>query len=124
MTDAANENADGDFIPPGTLRISDAALQFARDFCAEVGRSQSGNWVIVSGWASSISLKRAPDAPYEDFGACVVLEAGRRNEVPPDFIARQDGLDFAVAIPRFIWESRPQRLIDFDASQLFKLILR
>ncbi|MBZ0139552.1 MAG: hypothetical protein K8H87_07205 [Pseudorhodoplanes sp.] len=124
MTDAANENADGDFIPPGTLRISDAALQFARDFCAEVGRSQSGNWVIVSGWASSISLKRAPDAPYEDFGACVVLEAGRRNEVPLDFIARQDGLDFAVAIPRFIWESRPQRLIDFDASQLFKLILR
>lgn len=40
------------------------------------------------------------------------------------FIARQGGLDCAVAIPRLIRESRRQRPIDFDASQLFKLILR
>lgn len=35
-----------------------------------------------------------------------------------------DGVEFAIEIPKDIWTDRPQRLIDYDETQSFKLVLR
>jgi hypothetical protein len=124
MNDTPSDMFEEEFTPPERLKISAAALQWAREYFDHLRSNQAGDWVVVFDWASSMSVRRAPDVPSEDLGACLVLGAYRRHEIPSGFIARQDGLEFAIKIPHQIWENLPQRLIDLDNTKHFRLGLR
>jgi hypothetical protein len=118
------EDPDDRFIAPGTLKVSASALQLARGFDEAIASKQNGNWVVVFDWADSISVHRAPDAPWEDIGACLTLGAYKRGEVPPGFTYTVDGFEFAIRIPTDVWQKSTHRMIDTDDTLLFKLTLR
>lgn len=124
MGAAATENSDREFNPPGLIRLSPAALKFARDLAETVKVTQKGDWIVVFSWAHSISVRREPNAPLEDIGACLMLGASERHEIPPGVTQTVDGVEFAVQIPKEVWENSAQRLIDIDETLLFKLALR
>lgn len=112
------------FTAPGTVRVSAAALQFARDFSDSVGALRRGRYVTTFDWAQSISIRENADAPLEHIGACLTLGAYDRVEVPPAFIQKADDFEFAVRIPPEVWQESIQRVIDVDESLPFKLTLR
>jgi hypothetical protein len=115
---------DHGFTPPGVIKLTPAALQFAREFDESLKNNQPGNWVVVFDWATSISVKSGPDAPAKDIGACVTLGASERHEIPSGFTQIVGGVEYAIQIPRDVWEKSAKRLIDIDESLLFKLALR
>lgn len=117
-------NSNEGFTPPGLLRVSREALQVARDFCAAARSGQPGDWIAVFDWLDSVSLKRGPDQPYEDIGACLALGAYGLHELPPEFVQEQDGVAFAVSIPEDIRMASARRLIDIDETKPFGLVLR
>lgn len=118
------QDFDHGFTPPGTIKLSSAALEYAREFDQSLKSNQPGNWVVVFDWATSISVKSGPDAPSEDIGACVTLGASERHEIPSGFTQTVDGVEFAIQIPKEVWENSVRRLIDIDETLLFKLALR
>ncbi len=115
---------DDEFTPPGLIKVSAAALKFARDFRAAAKGAYHGDCVVTFDWAYSVSLGRGPDMPPEDIGACLMLGAYERRHVPNGFTQTVDGLEFAVKIPVAVWQNSSQRLIDFDPSEIFKLKLK
>jgi hypothetical protein len=124
MAVPSTQNSDDDFTPPGILKVSPAALQYAREFVDTVKGRQGRDWVATFDWATSISVKRGPNEPSKDIGACLTLGASERHEIPPGFTQTIDGVEFAIQIPREIWAKSVERLIELDKSLLFKLALR
>lgn len=116
--------SDEGFTPPGSVKVSDAALQFAIEFDKTVNATQRGDWVVAFDWAHEISIRRTPTAPSESIGACLTLGAFRRHQIPPGFTQTVEGLEFAIKIPREIWEQSAERLIDVDKNSFFRLALR
>ena len=112
------------WVPPGAIKVSKAALKFARDFDHTVKSTQRGHWVVAFCWSTSVSIKRGPGEAYEEIGAGLGLGAFERHQVPPEFIQIQDGIELVIKVPAAIWENSRQRLIDFDETLLFKLALR
>lgn len=123
MTTSSNDNTDS-FTAPGIVKVSKAAIEFARDFRGVAKSFRHGDYVVAFDWAQSVSVRKGPDQPLENIGACLMLGAYERRHVPSKFIQRADGFEFAVKIPAEVWEKSTQRLIDVDARQLFKLTLR
>jgi hypothetical protein len=119
-----NDDLDDQFIAPGAIKVSTAALQLARHFNDAIKSTDNGNWVVVFDWAESISVHRAPDAPREDIGACLTLGAYKRSQIPPGFMQKLDGVEFAIRIPMDVWQNSIHRLIDLEETLLFKLTLR
>jgi hypothetical protein len=115
--------ADNMFTPPGTIKLSPAALKLARDF-ATTTKDMGNNLVPVFDWAMSITYKLAPDAPPQEAGDCVMLGALERHKIPHGFIQSVDGVEFAIEIPPQIWQKCPERLIDVDETAFSKLTLR
>jgi hypothetical protein len=122
-TSFTRESGNG-FAPPGIIKVSAPALKLARGFDETIKRTQRGDWVVAFDWAHSIGVRRGPDQPLEDIGACLTLGAFERHEIPPGFTQTIDGVEFAIKIPSDIWKKSIQRLIDADETLLFKLILR
>lgn len=122
MVAPVTQNSDHGFTPPGIIKVSPAALKFARDLAETV--RQGGNWVVTFDWAHSINVRRGPNEASEDIGACLTLGAYRRHQVPPGFTQAVEGVEFAIKIPKEIWEKSVEHLIDIDESLLFKLALR
>lgn len=109
-----------EFTAPGIVRVSASALQYAR----ETSPAVSSRYVLTFDWAQSISVRQSADAPLEHIGACLMLAGYERREVPPAYIQRVDGLEFAIRIPTPVWQVSKQRLIDRDDSMPFQLALR
>ncbi len=122
MAVTTEQNSDHGFTPPGIIKVSPAALEFARDFDETV--KQRGRWVVTFDWAHAMSVRRGPDELSEDIGACLILGAYKRHQVPTGFTETVSGVEFAVKIPRDVWEKSVHRLIDIDEALLFKLALR
>lgn len=112
--------SDEDFVAPGNIAVSPDALRYAREFGAAIG----GGWVLAFDWSQSTRYRAGPSEPERDIGACLALGGYRRHEVPEGYTQVVDGVEFAIRIPSDVWRSRPQRLIEFDESQFFKLALR
>ena len=123
MASQSAQTLDDGFTPPGIIRVSTSALQLARDF-AQVIHTRSGDWVAVFDWATDVTVRRGPKEPSEAIADCVMLGASQRHEVPREAIQAVNGLEFAIQIPKNIWETATQRLIDTDESIFFKLVLR
>ena len=79
--------------------------------------------VVVFDWATWVIL-REPGQPERNIGACLMLGAQRRDEVPPEAIEMVDGFALTLVIPDEAWPPGALRLIDVDDEQLFKLALR
>jgi hypothetical protein len=124
MATSSTRRSGDEVIEPGTVRVSAAALQLAHGFEETIRRTQLGDWVVVFDWAESIGIRRGPNEPLEDIGACMVLGAFERGEIPPGYTQRIDGLEFAIQIPKDVLVRSEHCLIDVDETLLFKLALR
>ncbi len=115
------------YAPPGTVKVSAAALQLAREFAEEIAPTRpepENDWVISFDWAESRSIRRRVGGPREELGPGLDLAAYARSDVPPEVIQVSDGLEFAIQIPKQVREASKELLIDYDATVLSKLTLR
>jgi hypothetical protein len=115
--------SDDGFNSPGQVGISAAALAEARKFAAAVGALNHGPLIVSIDWALSIVLQE-PGQPEQDIGACLMIGAYRRDQVPQEFINVIDGLELAFKIPDNVWPPGAQRIVDIDKTQLFGFGLR
>jgi hypothetical protein len=112
------------FLPPGVVKVSAAALQFAQDFAGGISSVGSKpDWVVAFEWSLARTM-RYPDGREVDLGAGLDLGAYRRSDLPPEVIQRAGNLELVIKIPREVWEASEHRLIDYDASVLSKVVLR
>jgi hypothetical protein len=125
-----------DFAPPGTVKVSAAALEQARQFSKEI--HEQGNlffdngdrirpisdWVVSFEWAQSRSVRRQAAGPREELGPGLVISAHERSQFPPEVIQTAGDLEFAIKIPRWVWEKSESRLIDTDETVWWKVSLR
>jgi hypothetical protein len=112
------------FVAPGHITVSAGALNYAREFGIAAVAAMNGNWILTFDWSQSVKYRPGPSEPEQDIGACLSLGGYRRHEVPAGYTQVVDGVEFAIRILSGVWKSRPQRLIEFDESQFFKLALR
>ncbi|HEU0083946.1 MAG TPA: hypothetical protein VFQ87_13860 [Bradyrhizobium sp.] len=115
--------SDDGFNSPGQVGISPAALAEARKFAAAVGALNHGALIVGIDWAFSIVLQD-PGQPEQKPGACLMIGAYRRDQVPEEFINVIDGLELAFKIPDNVWPPGAQRIVDVDKTQLFGFALR
>lgn len=125
-----------DFAPPGIVKVSAAALEQARQFSTEIqgqamlfsneGRRMRpiDDWVVSFEWAESRSVRRQAAGPREEIGPGLIISAYERSELPPEVIQTAGDLEFAIKIPRQVWEKSKSRLIDIDETVLWKVSLR
>jgi hypothetical protein len=125
-----------DFAPPGTVKVSAAALEQARQFSKEIHEQGTpffddghrirpiNDWVVSFEWAQSRSVRRQATGPREELGAGLVISARERSGFPPEVIHTAGDLEFAIKIPRRVWEKSKLRLIDVDETVLCKVSLR
>jgi hypothetical protein len=120
MSQASN---DAGFSNPQSVTISPAALTTAREFALAIGQMGYARQVVVFDWAESVTVLE-PGQPERDIGACLMIGAYRRDQVPPEAVEMVDGFALTLVIPDEAWPPGALRLIDVDEQQLFKLALR
>jgi len=113
-----------EFVPAGTMTVSTAALNYARDFIATVTAAHGGDYIAAFDWSQAITVRSTPVAKPEPRHDCVMLGAAQRADVPPEAIHTIDGVEFVVELPAEILRASAQRLIDLDNSAFFKFVLR
>lgn len=112
------------FAAPGTVRVSASALRMAREFSAQVHATGPGRGLVIAfDWADSRFVRRPVGGPRGELGPGLDIVAYDRADIPADVIQTIDGFDFAVRIPKIIYEARSLRLIDVDASAVSGLTL-
>jgi hypothetical protein len=114
---------DDFFNRPGQVGISPAALALAREFAAAVGALHRGARIVSIDWALSV-IQQDPGQPEQHLGACLMIGAYRRDQVPAEFIDVIDGLELAFKIPDNVWPPGAQRIVDVDKTKPFGLALR
>lgn len=113
------------FTPPGTLRISAAALALTKRFHAEASQAApEEDWVVSFDWADSRRWREKGTNTWRDVGAGLDLTAYERWKVADRHIQRLEGLDVAVKVPAPVWEKSAERLIDADPAAFSGLVLR
>jgi hypothetical protein len=124
MSSSPIQTLEGEFTPPGTVQVSSSALNYARAFIEAIKGSKNGDWIVTFSWCEAMSVKRGANEPYVDIGSCIALSAFERHQIPQGFIQTVDDFEFAMQIPRRIWEKSARRIVEFDESLLFRLALR
>jgi hypothetical protein len=114
---------DGKFSNPRSVTISPAALTMAREFAVAIGQMGYARQVVVFDWAPSV-IVREPGQSGRNIGACLMIGACRRDEVPPEAVEMIDGFALTLVIPDQAWPPGALRLIDVDEEQWFRLALR
>jgi hypothetical protein len=114
---------DGKFSNPRSVTISPAALTMAREFALAIGQMGYARQVVVFDWAESITLQERGQ-PERNIGACLMIGAYRRDQVPSEAVEMVDGFALSLIIPDKAWPPGALRLIDVDEERLFKLALR
>lgn len=112
------------FIETGIVRVSDAALQMAREFAGVSRAGPSGRRVATFDWAQSITISDHAGAPEREVGPCFILGAYEREDVPPDCIERVGRFQYAIRMPREVLAQGAERIIDADESVPFGLVFR
>jgi hypothetical protein len=112
------------FIELGVVRVSDAALQMAREFGGVSGAGPGGRRVATFDWAQTITISDRGGAPEREVGPCFILGAYEREDVPPDCIVRVGRFQYAIRMPREVLAQGAERLIDADESVPFGLVFR
>jgi hypothetical protein len=111
--------------PPGVVRVSASALQMARELADSVLVTRPGfPQVIVFGWRDSGWVCKPPDGPRIELGPGIDLAARDAANLPRGVLQTVDGVEFAVRIPRHIYENSALRLIDTDETEVSGLRLR
>src|SRR5690242_5786447 len=118
MHRTGSHDPDEPWVPPGLVTLSPHVVEFAREFIDSVNSEQGRHWLTGIGWSTSVVIKESPEAEPRELGPGLSLGAYRRHEVPPEFIDRADGLEFALHIPREVWEASKQRRIEYDDTLL------
>jgi hypothetical protein len=113
-----------DFTPASVVAISLSALAYAREFANAIGSVRGGSQIVAFEWATSVAMKDGPDHSPIDLGACLMLGAYRRAEVPDEALRLIDGFEFAVKIPASVRAESLEQLIDIDDAKPFRLTLR
>jgi hypothetical protein len=113
------------YAPPGVVKVSPSALKMARELAERVlvtcpGRPQ----VIVFGWSDSGWVRKPPNGPRIELGPGIDLCAHDAADVPRDVLQTVDGVEFAIRIPRHIYENSALRLIDANETEASGLRLR
>lgn len=111
------------FLKAGTVRVSESALQMAIEFADAVGARPGGRRLVAFDWAESISIQKPDGSPPMDVGACLLLGAFERYEVPDDCIERAGHIEYAVQMPREVLAQCVERRIVVDESKPFRLAL-
>ncbi|MEA2942592.1 MAG: hypothetical protein QOD09_3121 [Bradyrhizobium sp.] len=114
---------DGKFSNPRSVTISPAALTMAREFAVAIGQMGYARQVVVFDWAPWV-IVREPGQLERNIGACLMIGAQRRDEVPPEAVEMVDGFALTLVIPDEAWPPGALRLIDVDEEQWFRLGLR
>jgi len=109
------------FIVPGSVRISDAALNMAQETRAALGAGS--RYVLTFDWAQSIAITEPGETEAKPVGPCLTLSGYDRVDVPPDCIVREGELEFAVRMPREVLAQCEKRFIDVDETKPFRLAL-
>lgn len=113
------------FAPPGTVRVSESALEIARRYADELRRKRPpSEWLLSFDWADERAVRRPSGGPLEELGPGLDLVAYDKGDVPLDVLQTVDGLTFAIKIAAHIYGNSVLRLIDTDDKEPSKLILR
>jgi hypothetical protein len=118
-----SQASDEKFSNPRSVTISPAALTMAREFALAIGQMGYARQVVVFDWAESLTILE-PGQPERDIGACLMIGAYRRDQVPPEAVEMVDGFALTLVIPEEAWPPGALRLIDVDEEQWFRLALR
>jgi hypothetical protein len=112
-------------VAPGTVAVSDAAVELARKFAEEIKRTRPGeSWIVGFDWADERRIRFPRNSNHwEDLGPGLDLGAYERERVPAAMMATVDGVEFVVCIPRAIYEKADRRMIDRDDAKRTKLVL-
>jgi hypothetical protein len=121
MSQASN---DAGFSNPRSVTISPAALTMAREFAVAIGQMGYASQVVVFDWAPWVIVRDQPGQSERNIGACLMISACGRDEVPPEAVEMVDGFALTLVIPDEAWPPGALRLIDVDEEQWFKLALR
>lgn len=103
---------------PGTIKVTDRALQLAERFQTAV----PSGWIVSFSWYDGGRTRASKDAPWEDTGPGLDLGGYRVGQVPEEAIYHAGSLSYTVLISKEVVESHPERTIDLDESG--KLVLR
>ena len=118
-----SQASDEKFSNPRSVTISPGALTMAREFALAIGQMGYARQVVVFDWAESVTVLE-PGQPERDIGACLMIGAYRRDQVPPEAVEMVDGFALTLVIPNKAWPPGALRLIDVDEEQWFRLALR
>ena len=113
------------YARPGVVKISASALQMARELAERVlvWRSRLPLLIVFS-WRDSGWVRKPPNGPRIKLGPGIDLGAWDAADVPRDVLQTVDGVEFAVRIPRHIYENSALRLIETDETEVSGLTLR
>jgi hypothetical protein len=113
------------FARPGEVTVSAAALELARKFDKAVRAVTSDrDWIVTFEWALNRRVRYRPDGPWKDMGPGVDLSTYARSDTPANVTQRVGELEFAIKVPKDIYEQTAERLIDVDETAFSKLVLR
>ncbi len=119
-----NGRQDHYFRHPRSVTISAAAMRHARTFAKSVGGSERGGRVVAFNWADQVSERDSLHDTERQLGACLMIGAYQRDQVPADAVAVSDGVALTIHVPDHAWPSPTRRLIDVDDAKPFGLTLR
>ena len=97
---------------PGTVNVTDRALQLAKRLQAGV----PSGWIVAFSWYEGSRMRASKDAPWVDQGPGLDLGAYRVGQIPQEAIYHAGSLSYAVLIWKGIVESHPNKTIDLDES--------
>jgi hypothetical protein len=113
------------YAPPGVVKVSALALQMARELAERVLVTCPGvPRVIIFSWRDSGWVRKPPDGPRIELGPGIDLGASDAADVPRDVLQTVDAIEFAIRIPRHIYENSALRLIETDETEASALRLR
>src|SRR5438477_6452746 len=124
MTDDSHLSIHHQFIVPGVLRVSAAALSDARHSIGTVTAAHGDGYIATCGWADMVTFKTDPSGPLQVVKDFLDLGASSRDQIPSDAIQTVDGLDFAIDSAPKILQRSVERLIDIDENAFDKLVLK
>lgn len=123
---AANDNDEQlqYYCLPGEVNLSEAALEYAREFAEALSAvGPDSRWLVAFHWSTARS-EQFPNGREKHFGPGLDLGGDRRDRYPPAALHDGGGFQFAVCMPKNVLDASKHRLIDYDPSVLGNLIVR
>jgi hypothetical protein len=104
------------FLKPGSVAVSDVALNLARRFGEATVGAQKGKWIVAFSWYKSMTIQDPAKGTTERLGPGIDIGAFRLSDVPARAIWEKDGFRFAIQIPDFVVAEAKQKLIDVNPN--------